>query len=155
MQVLTYLIFIAGVVSISCNPQSKSISQNNSQTTEVNQVLPKVSFEVKVLKGNNLQEGTHGDNSETELIFSIDGVKVDSFLEFGNALIENDENGNPIAYYSSDLSQVTISTEIIDGNKIVLSKTLFFDGEERRIWTRIYTKSNDTWKMSECEGECN
>lgn len=121
---------------------------------ETKKSLPTLGFEVKQLKGNTLSEGTHGDNSEMELIFSIDSKPIDSFEEFGQVDIEKDENGNLNAYYASDLSQVTISAEVIDENRIVLSKTLFFDGEERSIWTRTYSKSDDTWKMAQCEGEC-
>ena len=115
---------------------------------------PKLGFEVKTVKGNNLQEGTHGDNSEIELIFSVEGTQVDSFKEFGQIDIENVEDGNLTAYFASDLSQVTISTEIINDKKNLVTKLLFFDGEERIIWVRTYINSNGQWLMSKCTGEC-
>jgi hypothetical protein len=157
MQILIFAAFFTSIsFTISCNNESQmSNSQEKTAiTSETKESLPKVSFEVKILSKNNLQEGTHGDNSETELIFNIDGAKVDSFKEFGTVEIETDENGNVHAYYASDLSQNTISSEIIDGNTILLSKVLFFDGEERSIWSRTYTKSNGKWDKSKCEGEC-
>lgn len=116
--------------------------------------LPTIILIVKDLKGNLLQEGTQGDNSETELIFSIDGKQIDNFYEFGVVEILKDKNGNFGAYYASDMSQVTINSEIIDDANIILNKTLFFEGEERAIWTRKYGKSNNSWKLSKCEGEC-
>jgi hypothetical protein len=157
MQILIFTAFLTSVTfTISFNNDSQiSHSQEKTAITfETKESLPKVSFEVKILSKNNLQQGTHGDNSETELIFKIDGAKVDSFQEFGAVEIETDENENVHAYYASDLSQNTISSEIIDGNTILLSKVLFFDGEERSIWSRTYTKSNGKWELSKCEGEC-
>lgn len=126
----------------------------SDESTSVPSDLPTIIFIVKDLKGNLLQEGTQGDNSETELIFSIDGKQIDSFYEFGVVELLKDKNGNFGAYYASDMSQVTINSEIIDDANIILSKTLFFEGEERAIWTRKYVKSNNSWNLSKCEGEC-
>ena len=157
MQILIFTAFLTSfsfTISFNNGSQISHSEEKTAITTETKESLPKLSFEVKILSKSNLQDGTHGDNSETELIFNIDGATEDSFNEFGAAEIETDENGNIHAYYASDLSQNTISSEIIDGNTILLSKVLFFDGEERSIWSRTYTKSNGKWDMSKCEGEC-
>ena len=130
----------------------KNTSFYNSQ--EVSQTLPKLKFEIKTLKANNLQAGTHGDNAERELLLIIDGIKADSFLEFGRADIDKDEAGNLCVYYASDLSQVTIRSKIISSNNITVSRALFFDGEQRNTWKKTYSKSNGTWKMIKCVGEC-
>lgn len=150
------------IVTENDDKKLEEATEITENVVEVYETSPKIEFEVKTIKRNSLQEGTHGDNSETELIVRIDGVKVDSFLEFGNALIKNDESGNPIAYYNSDLSQVTIASEVIDDKTVVLTKGLFsgeieecmMTGGPIQIWTRTYTKSNDLWKMSTCKGDC-
>jgi hypothetical protein len=135
--------------AIACDDSGASTEASNTAND-----MPTIVFIVKDLKGNTLQGGTLGNNSETELIFSIDGKQIDSFYEFGVVEIAKDDNGNFGAYYSSDMSQVTINSEIINDKHIILSKTLFFDGENRTIWTRKYNKSRGSWELSKCEGEC-
>jgi hypothetical protein len=127
------------------------------------QVQPKISFEGKTLKGNTLQEGTHGDNSEIELILNIDGVRVDSFNAFGQYHIETNDNQDVNAYFASDLSQVTISSKINDDNNVILTYYLFSGeieecmetGEPILIWEKTYSKSTGKWEMSNCNGSCN
>lgn len=154
MQALINLIFIAGVVSISCNPQSKSVSLNNSQTTEVNQVLPKVNFEVKVITEAKKQVNEVEDAGKSEVSILVDGIKIDTYISFGLGEIE--ESGVFFYFPTIGSKSDIISSEIISENTIIITKTNNISGigEQYDEWTRTYTKSNGLWKMSKCEGEC-
>ena len=58
-------------------------------------------------------------------------------------------------YLQSDMSQKTYQISILNESQIVVSRILFFDGEERQIWKRTYSMNIDNkWSKSKCEGDC-
>lgn len=155
MTYLNYLVTGLIVCSIACNHEANP--KRNIEAVAFSESVrdvPNLSFTVKIIEANNLPSGTHGDNTETKLIFSINDVVIDEYLEFGDVMIEKDEDGNVHAFFASDISQKTISTEIVNSNKILVKNLLFFDGEERELWVREYMKVNGAWKFVKCEGEC-
>lgn len=113
-----------------------------------------VTFQEEVVSVAKDQDERFGNDSQTCLMLYIDGTKIDKYCDYGVATISNDIT--PVtAWLSSEFSEKSFSTELIDSNNLKVTKTKIAEGEESDIWTRKYHLSqNGKWAITECIGDC-
>jgi hypothetical protein len=126
-----------------------SVIVNNSQKTQ----QKKFFFSHKVTESISSQDERNQSNDEVEISVYIGEVKVDKFNDFGSVDYNEDKT---VLYVFSEISEKTYTLEWANESQVQVKKTVFFDGEERLDWTKSYVvESNNKWKCSKCQGNCN
>lgn len=113
-----------------------------------------VTFRDEVVSVAKDQDERFGNDSQTCLIFCIDGIKIDKYCDYGVATISNDIT--PVtAWLSSENLEKYFTAEIVDSNNVTVVKIVLTNEGEREIWARKYHLSqNGKWAITECIGDC-
>jgi hypothetical protein len=113
-----------------------------------------VTFQEEVVSEAKDQDERFGNDSQTCLIFCIDGNKIDKYCDYGVATISNDIT--PVtAWLSSENLEKYFTAEIVDSNNLTVVKIVLTNEGERKIWARKYHLSqNGKWAITECIGDC-
>ena len=113
-----------------------------------------VTFQEEVVSVAKDQDERFGNDSQTCLIFCIDGIKIDKYCDYGVATISNDIT--PVtAWLTSENLEKYFTAEIVDSNNVNVLKIVLTNEGEREIWARKYHPSqNGKWAITECIGDC-
>jgi hypothetical protein len=107
----------------------------------------------ELVKNINGQDARNLSNDERRINFYINDLLIDTYFDFG----AGEYSSEKMEYYlQSDLSQKTYSIRRTDSLQLyIVTLTLFFDGEERKVWDKTYfLNSYNQWVKEKCEGEC-
>ena len=127
----------------------KSLKLNNSNSL-VSQ--PKVYLNYKISKIEKGQDARNLSNDEVKINLYINDEIVDSYIDYGSGEFSKEDMA---LYLQSDMSQKTYQISILDEKNIVVTRILFFDGNETQIWKRSYSINiENKWVETKCEGEC-
>ena len=127
----------------------KSEKLNNSKSL-VSQ--PKVYLNYKISKIEKGQDARNLSNDEVKINLYINDEIVDSYIDYGSGEFSKEDMA---LYLQSDMSQKTYQISILDEKNIVVTRILFFDGNETQIWKRSYSINiENKWVETKCEGEC-
>lgn len=142
-------------LNLTLKNKSDSIALLNLQISEFRtkkEVV--VTFQEEIVSVATDQNERFGNDSQTCLIFCIDGIKIDKYCDYGVATISNDIT--PItAWLSSENLEKYFTAEIVDSNNVTVVKIVLTNEGEREIWARKYHLSqNGKWAISGCIGDC-
>jgi len=119
--------------------------------SQTNSSIPKVYMRHSLLKIKDGQDARNLSNNEIKINFYVNDIIIDDYTDFGSGSFSKEEM---TFYLESDISQKYYMISIINATQILVSKTLYFEGEERMIWNKTYTLINNKWIKSKCEGDC-
>ena len=127
----------------------KSEKLNNSKSL-VSQ--PKVYLNYKISKIEKGQDARNLSNDEVKINLYINDKIVDNYIDYGSGEFSKEDMA---LYLQSDISEKTYQISILDETNIVVTRILFFDGNETQIWKRSYSINiENKWVETKCEGEC-
>ena len=142
-------------LNLTLKNKSDSIALLNQQISELRtkkEVV--VTFQEEVVSVAKDQDERFGNDSQTCLIFCIDGIKIDKYCDYGVATISNDIN-QVTAWLSSENLEKYFTAGITDSNNVTVVKIVLTNEGEREIWARKYHLSqNGKWSITECVGDC-
>jgi len=130
-----------------------TISAMRKKIESLNKSLqPSVYLTYKISQFDKDQDARNLSNDEIKISLYINDLIIDTYTDYGSGEYSKEDMS---LYLASDMSQKTYSISIINEHQIVVYYTLFFDGEERKIWNRTYSMLKDNnWSESVCEGDC-
>lgn len=151
-------LFILGLVLCSCSQTTKE-KEEEPIVENVTESLPKVELKVDVLSKAENQDERFGTESSVEIVLFIDGQKIDTYFDYGDAdFIDN------TLFLSSEVSEksytIHAEKETVKIVYVVYGSTEFmeFDDQGEPIpmstWETSYSKNGSTWKKTNCEGDC-
>ena len=107
-----------------------------------------VKVKSKIISRVSSQDARGNSNNQIEVSIIINGCLVATFEDIGD--MDFDDSTNKI-FIDSSISSKVYTIEALDSNTIIITKKLWFEGVENRIWTRTYKSQ---WILTGCQGEC-
>ena len=162
--ILNATILVAGCMSSTISEKNETASNNI-----IKKQKPSLTFEIELIKKGEELDARFGDNSETKVLFKIDGKEIDSDFEIGigEALNNADSTNNSeaTAFVTGEFSEKSYYAKYVNDStfsvlKIRLEENNNPDAPTRfaepiEVWTRFYEYNPASgWRLKDCIGDC-
>ena len=120
---------------------------NNIQKLDSAFLVSEIEIRSKVISEEPSSDARGLANNEIEIYFLVNGMIICTITDFGEGF--SGSQGSKF-YVSSSIAEKKYEAKFLDNN-VIITKTIFFDGNENIQWIRTY-KSN--WILTNCDGDC-
>ena len=138
-----YSLFISTWLGLSAQAEETPKSPKNT-----------MNFVLKTLKKGEASDASGASNSEIQIKLLVNKKLVATYVDFGDASVYRDGNDISVSLRSGISEKIfTATTE--SQHQIKVSKDMFFMGEDKHIWSKIYRFSKaNVWVLHSCTGDC-
>ena len=138
---------VADYMSVNKGLSTATICAINIQKLDSAFLVSEIEIRSKVISEEPSSDARGWANNEIEIYFLVNGMIICTITDFGEGFSHSQGS---IFYVSSSIAEKKYEAKFLDNN-VIITKTIFFDGNENIQWIRTY-KSN--WILTNCEGDC-
>jgi hypothetical protein len=151
--------FVAAILLTDCGGANVSEISNSKSKIVIIQHNPPLTFKIESIRKGEDHDARFGDNSETKIIFQINGIAIDSDIEIGIGEafnIKDSVNGiDAIANVSGEISEKYYTAGFENDTSVYVLKRKIENGEDKIVWKKIYGKyASSEWSLINCIGDC-
>ena len=151
--IISALLVIASFIT-SCGGEDISQKTEIENKTVIKKEKPSLTFKIELIKKGEDLADRFGDNSETKVLFKIDGKDIDSDIDIGIGEAFN-EGDSATAFISGEIYEKGYFAKLINDTTVSFHKTIMENGDQKEVWEKFYEyNSASGWKLKKCVGDC-